>query len=99
MARLIIGHRLLLRKLITTNYKLVLLRIGSLSATCNKICNLAARDMRDFWEIRSEFQKLALKLENRMNGSNQSNTTTNVIKDPAVVKTKGAPHKRKWLEK
>ncbi|KAL4381414.1 hypothetical protein AHAS_Ahas04G0131100 [Arachis hypogaea] len=67
-------------------------RVGALVSNCNKLCDIACKDLADFDEVRSELS--------RKQGKSTPNVNVEGINDPFVVKSKGAPSKRSsWRKK
>nr|XP_025616944.1 protein FAR1-RELATED SEQUENCE 5-like [Arachis hypogaea] len=75
--------------------------ITSLEASnCNKLCNIACKDLANFDEVQSELVKLVIRLQSRKKGKSTPNVDMEGINDPFVVKSKGAPSKRSsWRKK
>ncbi|RYR62225.1 hypothetical protein Ahy_A04g019643 [Arachis hypogaea] len=70
-------------------------RVGALVSNCNKLCDIACKDLADFDEVRSELVNLS-----RKQGKSTPNVNVEGINDPFVVKSKGAPSKRSsWRKK
>ncbi|XLR51433.1 hypothetical protein S83_002105 [Arachis hypogaea] len=75
-------------------------RVGALASNCNKLCDIACKDLADFDEVESELVNLVIRLQSRKQGKSTSNVNVEGINDPFVVKSKGAPSKRSsWRKK
>ncbi|XP_052118572.1 protein FAR1-RELATED SEQUENCE 5-like [Arachis duranensis] len=75
-------------------------RVGALASNCNKLCDIACKDLTDFDEIQSELVNLVICLQSRKQGKSTPNVNVEGINDPFVVKSKGAPSKRSsWRKK
>ncbi|KAL4364911.1 hypothetical protein AHAS_Ahas07G0053400 [Arachis hypogaea] len=75
-------------------------RVGELASNCNKLCDIACKDLADFDEVQSELVKLVICLQSRKQGKSTPNVNVEGINDPFVVKSKGAPSKRfSWRKK
>ncbi|RYR57822.1 hypothetical protein Ahy_A05g023508 [Arachis hypogaea] len=72
--------------------KVLKFRVGALASNCNKLCDIACKDLADFDEVQSELS--------RKQGKSTPNVNVEGINDPFVVKSKGAPSKRSsWRKK
>ncbi|XP_016192708.1 protein FAR1-RELATED SEQUENCE 5-like [Arachis ipaensis] len=75
-------------------------RVGALASNCNKLCDIACKDLADFDEVQSELVNLVIRLQSRKQGKSTPNVNVEGINDPFVVKSKGAPSKRSsWRKK
>ncbi|XLT59359.1 hypothetical protein HN873_051963 [Arachis hypogaea] len=75
-------------------------RVGALASNCNKLCDIACKDLADFDEVQSELVNLVIRLQSRKQGKSTPNVNMEGINDPFVVKSKGAPSKRSsWRKK
>ncbi|XP_057718797.1 protein FAR1-RELATED SEQUENCE 5-like [Arachis stenosperma] len=75
-------------------------RVGALASNCNKLCDIACKDLADFDEVQSELVNLVIRLQSRKQGKSTLNVNVEGINDPFVVKSKGAPSKRSsWRKK
>ncbi|RYR53043.1 hypothetical protein Ahy_A06g027903 [Arachis hypogaea] len=75
-------------------------RVGALALNCNKLCDIACKDLADFDEVQSELVNLVIRLQSRKQGKSTPNVNVEGINDPFVVKSKGAPSKRSsWRKK
>ncbi|XLR33213.1 hypothetical protein S83_024154 [Arachis hypogaea] len=75
-------------------------RVGALASHCNKLCDIACKDLADFDEVQSELVKLVIRLQSHKQGKSTPNPNVEGINDPFVVKCKGAPSKRfSWRKK
>ncbi|XLT79800.1 hypothetical protein HN873_001553 [Arachis hypogaea] len=75
-------------------------RVGALASNCNKLCDIACKDLTDFDEIQSELVNLVIFLQSCKQGKSTPNVNVEGINDPFVVKSKGAPSKRSsWRKK
>ncbi|RYR38737.1 hypothetical protein Ahy_A09g043905 [Arachis hypogaea] len=75
-------------------------RVGALASNCNKLCDIACKDLADFDEVQSELVNLVIHLQSRKQGKSTPNVNVEGINDPFVVKSKGAPSKRSsWRKK
>ncbi|XLT52469.1 hypothetical protein HN873_045073 [Arachis hypogaea] len=75
-------------------------RIGRLASNCNKLCDIACKDVAYFDEVQSELVNLIIRLQSRKQGNSMPNVNVEGINDPFVVKSKGAPSKRSsWRKK
>ncbi|XLT42436.1 hypothetical protein HN873_035040 [Arachis hypogaea] len=75
-------------------------RVGALASNCNKLCDIACKDVADFDEVQSELVNLVIRLQSRKQGKSTPNVNVEGINDPFVVKSKGAPSKRSsWRKK
>ncbi|XLQ99135.1 hypothetical protein S83_065334 [Arachis hypogaea] len=75
-------------------------RVGALASNCNKLCDIACKDLAEFDEVQSELVKLVIRLQSRKQGKSTPNVNEEGINDPFVVKSKGAPCKRSsWKKK
>ncbi|XP_057453109.1 protein FAR1-RELATED SEQUENCE 5-like [Lotus japonicus] len=72
-----------------------MLRRGAISAACNFLSEYGADDSSDFSNVIEDIYKLVMKFQKRRH-PNSAATNLFVIGDPAVVKTKGAPRKKKY---
>ncbi|RYR51294.1 hypothetical protein Ahy_A06g026319 [Arachis hypogaea] len=64
-------------------------RVGALASNCNKLCDIACKDLAEFDEVQSKLVKLSTP-----------NVNVEGINDPFVVKSNGAPSKRSsWRKK
>ncbi|XP_025636386.1 protein FAR1-RELATED SEQUENCE 9-like [Arachis hypogaea] len=80
--------------------KVLKFRVGALASNCNKLCDIACKDLVDFDEIQSKLVKLVIRLQSRKQGKSTPNVNVEGINDPFVVKSKGAPSKRSsWRKK
>ncbi|XLS47143.1 hypothetical protein HN51_021501, partial [Arachis hypogaea] len=87
--------------LVNDNVERVLkFRVGALASNCNKLCDIAYKDLADVDEVQSELVKLIIRLQSRKQGKSTPNSNVEGISDPFVVKCKGAPSKRSsWRKK
>ncbi|XP_057756270.1 protein FAR1-RELATED SEQUENCE 5-like [Arachis stenosperma] len=69
-------------------------RVGALASNCNKLCDIACKDLADFDEVQSELVNLVIRLQSRKQGKSTPNVNVEGINDPFVVRSKGAPSKR-----
>ncbi|RYR35348.1 hypothetical protein Ahy_A10g050516 [Arachis hypogaea] len=69
-------------------------RVGALASNCNKLCDIACKDLADFDEVQSELVNLVIRLQSRKQGKSTPNVNVEGINDPFVVKSKGSPSKR-----
>ncbi|RYR55229.1 hypothetical protein Ahy_A06g030480 [Arachis hypogaea] len=75
-------------------------RVGALASNCNKLCDIACKDLADFDEVQFELLNLVIRLQSRKQGKSTPNVNVEGINDPFVVKSKGAPSKRSsWRKK
>ncbi|RYR37236.1 hypothetical protein Ahy_A09g042157 [Arachis hypogaea] len=75
-------------------------RVGALASNCNKLCDIACKDLADFDEVQSELVNLVIRLQSRKQGKSTPNVNVEGINNPFVVKSKGAPSKRSsWRKK
>ncbi|XLT80261.1 hypothetical protein HN873_002014 [Arachis hypogaea] len=75
-------------------------RVGALASNYNKLCDIACKDLADFYEVQSELVKLVIHLQSCKQGKSTPNVNVEGINDPFVVKSKGAPSKRSsWRKK
>ncbi|XLR27478.1 hypothetical protein S83_055378, partial [Arachis hypogaea] len=75
-------------------------RVGALASNCNKLCDIACKDLAYFDEVQSELVNLVIRLQSRKQGKSTPNVNVEGINDPFVVKSKGAPSKRSsWRKK
>ncbi|RYR45177.1 hypothetical protein Ahy_A07g031037 [Arachis hypogaea] len=75
-------------------------RVGALASNCNKLCDIACKDLADFDEVQSELVNLVIRLQSRKQGKSTPNVNMEGINDPFVVKSKGAPSKKSsWRKK
>ncbi|XLR53734.1 hypothetical protein S83_004406 [Arachis hypogaea] len=75
-------------------------RVGALASNCNKLCDIACKDLADFDEVQNELVNLVIRLQSRKQGKSTPNVNVEGINDPFVVKSKGAPSKRSsWRKK
>ncbi|KAJ1382554.1 hypothetical protein SESBI_44159 [Sesbania bispinosa] len=74
--------------------KLKMLRIVVMSVSCNRLMEASCCNQEDYVEIMEDLQKLTEKVENRKNSERSQPKTRNVVGDPTMVKTKGAPKKK-----
>ncbi|XLR23718.1 hypothetical protein S83_051618, partial [Arachis hypogaea] len=75
-------------------------RVGALASNCNKLCDIACKDLADFDEVQSELVNLVIRLQSRKQGKSTPNVNVEDINDPFVVKSKGAPSKKSsWRKK
>ncbi|XLT26712.1 hypothetical protein HN873_058004 [Arachis hypogaea] len=75
-------------------------RVGALASNCNKLCDIACKDLADFDEVQSELVNLVIRLQSRKQGKSTPNVNVEGINDPFVVKSKGAPSKKSsWRKK
>ncbi|KAK7318195.1 hypothetical protein RJT34_02894 [Clitoria ternatea] len=72
-----------------------MVRLASLSNLADRLCHIAAQKTNLFMEIRDELVKLINKVENEGVGVVNSED----VGDPMIVKTKGAPMKKKYWSK
>ncbi|QHN84997.1 uncharacterized protein DS421_16g533530 [Arachis hypogaea] len=68
-------------------------RVGALASNCNKLCDIACKDLADFNEVQSELVKLVIHLQSRKQGKSTPNVNVEGINDSFVIKSKGAPSK------
>ena len=72
---------------------------GSLSGGCNKLCELGSKDVDNFKFVRDELCKLTERLQKRVDlGGDPVRHSSGMVddmKNPNVIKTKGAPRKKK----
>ncbi|XLT54423.1 hypothetical protein HN873_047027 [Arachis hypogaea] len=69
------------------------------ASNCNKLCDIACKDLVDFDEVQSELINLVICLQSRKQGKSTPNVNVEGINDPFVVKSKGAPSKRSYWRK
>ncbi|RYR53030.1 hypothetical protein Ahy_A06g027885 [Arachis hypogaea] len=75
-------------------------QVGALASNCNKLCDIACKDLADFDEVQSELVNLVIRLQSRKQGKSTPNVNVEGSNDPFVVKSKGAPSKRSsWRKK
>ncbi|KAK7243968.1 hypothetical protein RIF29_38783 [Crotalaria pallida] len=78
---------------------MMLTRLGVLSACCNRLCHDVARKQEHFTFIRDEILMLHDKLKKLGNVNTTHNGYGDDVYDPNVVKTKGAPAKKRYDRK
>ncbi|XP_015944684.1 protein FAR1-RELATED SEQUENCE 5-like [Arachis duranensis] len=71
--------------------KIAGVRYGALATLCFSLCDKASKHRDDFMEIREDIFGLIMKLHKRHNPNDKLPSTANLVGDPSVVKTKGAP--------
>ncbi|XP_072062036.1 protein FAR1-RELATED SEQUENCE 5-like [Arachis hypogaea] len=71
--------------------KIVGVRYSALAMLCFTLCDKASKHQDDFMEIREDIFGLIMKLHKRHNPNEKMPSTANLVGDPCVVKTKGAP--------
>ncbi|KAJ1430920.1 FAR1-related protein [Sesbania bispinosa] len=69
------------------------------SSHCNIICDMVSQKREHFKELIGDIMKLKQKYENLCSVSSTSTVEINVVHDPTVVKTKGAPTKARKRRK
>ncbi|KAJ1380997.1 Zinc finger, PMZ-type [Sesbania bispinosa] len=69
------------------------------SSHCNSICDMVSQKREHFKEFINDIMKLKLKYERLSSSSSTTNVEENVVQDPTVVKTKGAPMKTRKRRK
>ncbi|XLR56689.1 hypothetical protein S83_007361 [Arachis hypogaea] len=75
-------------------------RVGALASNCNKLCDIACKDIADFDEVQSELVNLVICLQSRKQGKSTPNVNVEGINNPFVVKSIGVPSKRSsWRKK
>ncbi|MED6150741.1 hypothetical protein PIB30_119200 [Stylosanthes scabra] len=75
----------------TESEKIGGVRYGALATLCFTLCDKASKYRDDFMEIRDDIFGLIIKLHNRHSPNAKLPSTSNLVDDPSVVKTKGAP--------
>ncbi|RYR28916.1 hypothetical protein Ahy_B01g053136 [Arachis hypogaea] len=83
-------HRLITSEDIESE-KIVGVRYSALAMLCFTLCDKASKHQDDFMEIREDIFGLIMKLHKRHNPNEKMPSTANLVGDPCVVKTKGAP--------
>ncbi|XLT55320.1 hypothetical protein HN873_047924, partial [Arachis hypogaea] len=75
-------------------------QVGALASNCNKLCDIACKNVADFDEVQSELVKLIIYFQSRKHRTSTPNPNVGGINDPFVVKSKGALCKRSsWRKK
>ncbi|CAH9095465.1 unnamed protein product [Cuscuta epithymum] len=74
---------------------MIFARFGALAASCNRLCKIASKKTEYFDEVRDEILRLTHKLEKLGDQGTSHASFVEDIGDPTVVKTKGAPTKKK----
>ena len=83
----------------TNKAKAAMLCFGALISTCNRLCHITSQHVEDFIEIKDEIFKLIAKLEMRHYDCRKQPSMSKVVGNLIVVKTKGAPCKKKYGRK
>ncbi|KAL4394063.1 hypothetical protein AHAS_Ahas02G0114500 [Arachis hypogaea] len=71
--------------------KIASVRYGALATLCFTLCDKASKHRDDFMEIREDIFGLIVKLHKRHNPNEKLPSIANLVGDPSIVKTKGAP--------
>ncbi|XLR14809.1 hypothetical protein S83_042747 [Arachis hypogaea] len=75
-------------------------RVVALASNCNKLCDIACKDVAYFDKVQSELVNLIIHQQSRKQGNSTPNVNVEGINDPFVVKSKRAPSKRSsWKKK
>ncbi|XP_058783559.1 protein FAR-RED IMPAIRED RESPONSE 1-like [Vicia villosa] len=77
--------------------KMVMLRRGTMSSALNSLCDISCKHPDDFKEAMKGIYGLCEKIKRRRDENGNHKTNTNVINDPIMTKTKGAPRKSKGI--
>ncbi|XLR22570.1 hypothetical protein S83_050470, partial [Arachis hypogaea] len=59
-------------------------RVGALASNCNKLCDIACKDVAYFDEVQSELVNLIIRLQSRKQGNSTPNVNVEGINDPFV---------------
>ncbi|XP_020972997.1 protein FAR1-RELATED SEQUENCE 1-like [Arachis ipaensis] len=69
-------------------------RCGAMASICWKLCDISSKNSANYREISGELLKLISKVQNKGDAqARRLSSTSALIGDPAVVKSKGAPRK------
>ncbi|KAJ1415150.1 Zinc finger, PMZ-type [Sesbania bispinosa] len=68
-------------------------RVVVASSHCNSLCDMVSQKREHFKEFLNDIMKLKQKYERLCSTSSTSNVEVNVVQNPTVVETKGAPMK------
>ncbi|KAJ1420101.1 Zinc finger, CCHC-type [Sesbania bispinosa] len=74
-------------------------RVGAAAAACNRLCSIAREKNACFNDILNDIFKLLNKYENQGDPNNTVRSSFKDVGDPYLVKTKGAPSKKKYGRK
>ncbi|KAJ1428336.1 Zinc finger, CCHC-type superfamily [Sesbania bispinosa] len=69
------------------------------SSHCNSLCDMVSQKREHFKEFIIDIMKLKHKYERLSSSSSTTNVEENVVQDPTIVKTKGAPVKTRKRRK
>ncbi|XP_015947238.1 protein FAR1-RELATED SEQUENCE 5-like [Arachis duranensis] len=63
-------------------------RVGALASNCNKLCDIACKDLADFDEVQSELVNLVIRLQSRKQGKSTRNVKWKASTIPLLSKAK-----------
>ncbi|KAJ1436374.1 FAR1 DNA-binding domain [Sesbania bispinosa] len=78
--------------------KRTLLQLGALAGACNRLFEVCSQRFSEFSENYQEIYNVTIKIEKKGDGNCKVKCPSNVVGDPTVVKTKGAPRKKKGMK-